>query len=136
MQSAISGFRRWRLQCSRKCSSWHTFSKVLAVSWLSTREYLQTLNLDKFFQAGQLCNKPSLHAANLELELSSCLATFDSGVSSPRAGGASAEAAARVQAERHYQVALSHTDRGSLAPASILESPLNSEFHIVNIVGH
>ena len=67
--------------------------------------------------AGQLCNKPALHAANLELELSSCLATFDSGVSPRRAGGASAEAAARAQAERHYQVALSHTDRGSLAPA-------------------
>jgi hypothetical protein len=68
--------------------------------------------------AAMVCNKPSLHAANLELELSSRLATAADARGSP-ARGAGAEAAARIQAERHYQAALSHVERGSesLGPA-------------------
>ena len=67
--------------------------------------------------AAKLCNKPSLHAANFELELSSRLATLDGGFCSPRAGSQGTEGAARAHAERHYQAALSHAERGDLAPA-------------------
>lgn len=68
--------------------------------------------------AAMICNKPSLHAANLEFELSSQLATSADAGSSP-VRDAGTEAAARVQAERHYQAALSHIERGieSLGPA-------------------
>ena len=70
--------------------------------------------------AAMICNKPALHAANLEFELSSHLATSaDAGGSPASHRDTGEEAAARVQAERHYQAALSHVERGSesLGPA-------------------
>ena len=42
---------------------------------------------------------------------------MDGGIGSPQSKTVACEAAARLQAERHYQVAVSHTERGSLAPA-------------------
>ena len=81
------------------------------------RAVAATVQQEALTAAAKMCKKPGLTAANFELEVSSQLATSGGRLFADEHEGAAEAAAARDEGERHYQVALSHMERGSLAAA-------------------